>query len=208
MIYRDKIRASAYILSIPFGGSYTLCFYILSILFSLPSDLQRASSVISQFLVYCFFSDIRFSAILFPFIIFLLDLSFTLLVLFSLLSSSFLSPSFIFPCHLYIIFYLKMCTFSVPASFFPGAKVTLDPIVVFYDEFDALEAQLTNKLTGSAINLQPVELGRYGYEKLLLSVGQVANQIFLLRDVRAAMSKVSLSRCLRPGSTTAMGGSL
>lgn len=74
---------------------------------------------------------------------------------------------------------------SIPASPFSGFNATPSPTVVLNDTLHALDRALANKLAGSAVSLQPVELRHYGYEEVRLSVEQNADTIFPLRDVKS-----------------------
>lgn len=63
-----------------------------------------------------------------------------------------------------------MCTPSTPSTTVLVTNVIPDQIVVSVDGFDALDALLTNKLAGNAVNLQPVGLGKCCFEEVGASV--------------------------------------
>lgn len=58
------------------------------------------------------------------------------------------------------------------------------------DEFQGLDAPLTNELDSIAFNREPVVPRRYRYEKLLLSVELIVDTTFPLRDIRSGVENL------------------
>lgn len=58
------------------------------------------------------------------------------------------------------------------------------------DNFDALSAVLANDPTSSTVNRQQVDLSHYRYEEVTLSVEQIADPTFPLRDIQSSCVKI------------------
>lgn len=71
----------------------------------------------------------------------------------------------------------------------PGATVNDEPIVLLDDDFESLDAPLANALAQNLFNEQEVELSQYCYEKIWMSVEQIADPTFLLHDTQRSYVK-------------------
>lgn len=84
----------------------------------------------------------------------------------------------------------------MPATSVRGANVILDPMVLLDDEFDVLDAPLANEFVISTVNVQPVELAHYRYEKVWLNVEQIADRTFSFQDIQSSHVKCAVASML------------
>lgn len=162
-------------------------FFIVFILFRIFSPMKS------------FFTDILFCKIIFEdyfanpadlllsFVSILLRLLFLLYFTLILFLLSFRMISI-------FLFCLKMCTLSMPASLASRANVIPSKIVMSDDKFDASYAPLSNELSGSAVKVNLVEISHYRCKEEWLSVKQIADPAFPLRDIRSSQVQILVAQ--------------
>lgn len=77
----------------------------------------------------------------------------------------------------------------MPTSPVPCANMIPDLIVVRGYIFDAVYAPLAIELTDSAVNAQPVEPSHYHYKEVGMTVEQMLDLTFTLRDIQSGLVK-------------------
>lgn len=80
--------------------------------------------------------------------------------------------------------YFAMCIPSIPCSPVSGTSIHPDPIVASDEESGFVDVPAADELSGSVVDVDPLDLTNYRYKEICMHVEQTADPKFLLRDVQ------------------------